>query len=222
MLRLSPSIALVVALLGAPARADLITYTFTGKVTSVDPALAGTFSAGQTLTGQYTFDPTTPPVAGSNSSFAVFDALTNLHFTLGSYSAASSAAPEIQVDNAPTAPDDRYAVVSRASQGLTGPSVNGLPLNFFAFRLDDSTGTVFSNALILPTSLNLSSFDSTAFFLFFGNTSPAIVSGTITSLTPVTAVPEPSSLALAGIGGLGLLVYRLRGRKTAARLSAAC
>ena len=34
-----------------------------------------------------------------------------------------NAAPEIQVDNAPGAPNDRYGVVSRASEGLTGASV---------------------------------------------------------------------------------------------------
>ncbi|HEV3166300.1 MAG TPA: PEP-CTERM sorting domain-containing protein [Isosphaeraceae bacterium] len=195
----------------ATARGDLISYSFGGTVDSVDPALAGTFLVGQTLAGAYTFDSTTAATAGSNSTFAVFNALTHVNFTIGSYSASSSGAPEIQVDNNPPLPDDdRYALVSRASQGLTGPSVGGLPLNFFSFPLDDSTDTVFSNALILPTSLNLANFDKRQFFLFFGNIdTPSVVTGTITSLT----APEPSSLTLAGIGGLSGLGFWLRRRR---------
>lgn len=37
------------------AHAIPITFSFTGKVDSVDPALTGTFAAGETLTGSYTF-----------------------------------------------------------------------------------------------------------------------------------------------------------------------
>ena len=92
-----------------------------------------------------------------------------------------------------------------------GPSVAGLPLLSFAFRLDDSSNSVFSDALILPTSLDLSDFDNREFFLFFGNiASPSIVHGSITTLA---AVPEPSSLTLAAIVALsGMGYWRLRRR----------
>jgi hypothetical protein len=192
------------------AHAAFITFHFSGQVNSVDPALSPTFSVGQTLAVSYTFDPTTPPRAGSDHTFAVFDALKSLNFTAGSYSAASLAAQEIQVDANPPSPnDDRYAVVSRASDGLTGPPVNGLPLDFFAFRLDAPSGSVFTDAEVLPTSLNLSDFtNQKTFFIFFGPpTSPSVVSGTITSFQ-VTGVPEPSGLALLGIGGLTLAGWR--------------
>ncbi len=206
-------VAMAAAGASTTARAGLITFSFAGTVDSVDPTLGGTFLVGQTLTGTYTFESTTVARAGSNSTFAVFDALTNLDFTLGSYSASSSGAPEIQVDNDPPLPNvDRYAVVSRASDGLTGPAVAGQSLNFFGFRLDDSTNTVFTDALVLPTSLNLSDFDNRQFFIFFGD-SPAIVSGTITS---VSAVPEPSSLTLAGLGGLFGLGLRWRCKRRSA------
>jgi PEP-CTERM motif len=194
-----------------PSRADLFTVSFAGTTDSVDPALGGAFSAGQTLTGTYTFESTTAARAGSDSTSAAFDALTNLTFTLGSYTATSTGAPEIQVDNDPPLPDhDRYAVVSRASDGLTGASVAGLALDTFLFRLDDSTNTVFSDALVLPTNLNLSSFDNSRFFIFFTDgTSPSIISGTFTSLS---SVPEPSSMIMVGVGALGLAGYRLRRR----------
>ncbi len=157
----------IALLAGLPtmARATLITYNFSGTVDTVDPALASTFSTGQTLTGSYTFDSTIAATGTSTSASAVFDALTSVSFTVGSYSASSTATQEIQVENGAT---DTYAVVSRKSDGLNGADVAGLPLSLFTIRLDDSSGTVFSDALILPTSLVLSNFSSKAFFLDFG------------------------------------------------------
>jgi hypothetical protein len=199
------AVALVVGSF-TPLVAGPVTITFTGTLDSVDSPLGGTFAVGQSLTGSYTFESTTAARAGSTSTFAVFDALTSLSFTLGSYSASSTAAPEIQIDNNPPTPFvDRYAVVSRASEGLSGGSVGGNALNFFGFRLDDSTNTVFSTALDLPTVLDLSRFDNRQFFVAFSNgTDLFLANGTITSLTSSAAVPEPSSLALAATALVGL------------------
>src|SRR5262245_24686091 len=177
---------------GLYAQAAPVTFNFSGTLIAVDPALAGTFSAGQALTGSYTFESTTLPRPGGNANSAVYDALSDVNFTLGSYSASSTGAPEIQVDNNPGLPfHDRYALVARASDGLTGPTVGSSTLSAFGSRLDDSTDTVFSTALALPTNLSLTDFDSNAFFLFF--TGPQaefqLLSGTLTELTPV---PEPS------------------------------
>jgi hypothetical protein len=207
----STAITSFVLLQSVPAFAASITYNFTGTVGSVDSAASGSFSNGQTLTGSYTFDSTTAPRSGSTSTFAVYDALTNLSFNIGSYTASSTAAPEIQVDNNPGGGfHDRYGVLSRASDGLTGSSVSALTLDSFGFRLDDSTDTVFSSALNLPTTLNLSSFNSNGFFLTFldSTSNPAIVSGTITSLGKVQSVPEPFTIIGTLIGGTA--AFRMR------------
>ncbi len=201
--------------LQSPARAELIVGTFSGVVDSVDPVLAGTFSAGQVLTGTYTFESTTAARGGSNSNFAAFDALTALSFTVGGYPASSGGSPEIQVDNAPGAPNDRYAVVSRQSDGLTGPSVNGNDLVYFFFRLDDSTDAVFTDALILPTSISLADFNSTGFFLFFNDgTTESVVSGHLTSFSLSSAIPEPAAWAvwLVGLTAAGA-VWRIGRRR---------
>ena len=207
------TIALSVA---TTARADLLTFSFTGTVDSVDAPLAATFSTGQSLSGTYTFDSTTVARAGSNSNFAAYDALTHVDFTVGGYSASSAGAQEIQVDNDPGAPFfDRYSILSRASDGLTGAAVAGLALDSFGFRLDDSTNTVFTDALILPTTLNLADFNNRQFFIFFNDSAgaPSVVSGTITSLRPV---PEPSALLLTVVGGIsGLGLWRRQRRRIA-------
>jgi hypothetical protein len=211
----SIAVGVVLSIAGVvSASATSITYNFTGTVDAVDPALASEFAIGDTLTGSYTFESTTAARAGSNSNSAVFDALTSLQFQIGSYFASSLASPEIQVDNDPGAGfHDRYGVLSRASEGLTGPSVGGAALDAFSFRLDDATDTVFSDALILPTSLALPSFTSTAFFLFFVDDERrlSIVSGSLNTLdqTPLPAALPLFASALAAIGAIG---WRRRAR----------
>jgi hypothetical protein len=189
----------------ATASGATITFAVSGTVDFVHGDLTGEFAVGDILNLTYTFESTTAPRTGSTEFQAVFDALTALSLDVDGYLASSLAALEIQVDDDVPGPDgDRYAVVSRATDGLTGPPVNGFDLELFGFRLDDSTETVFSTALDLPTALDLNDFDSTAFFLFFedGRT----VSGLITSVETVQAVPEPPHTLLLGLAVLASTV----------------
>lgn len=191
----------------AQAQASIVSFQVSGTIDTVDPTLAGGgIAVGDTFTVTYSFDDTTPARSGSDSNFAVFDALTSFNVTAGTYIASSNGAPEIQVDNDPPAPnDDRYAVISRASDGLTGAAINGNDLTFAGFRLDDSTNAVFSDALILPTTLDLNDFDSNNFIMFFND---FVVFGKITSIQPVApAVPEPASMSVMLtllVGGLAI------------------
>ena len=77
-LGLAASLLVAIVITGSaihPARASVVVYHFTGVVNDVDTGLAGTFSVGQLLDGYYSFDSTVAARLGSNSNFAVFDAL---------------------------------------------------------------------------------------------------------------------------------------------------
>lgn len=185
-----------------------MTLTAIGVADFVDDELAGTFSPGQTFVMTYTFESTTAARGGSTSQFAVFDALTAIDFTLGPYSASATGSEEIQIDNDPPSPFfDRYSVGPGAGSTLSGADVDGLALSTFFIRLDDDTNTAFSDALILPTNLSLSDFTSAGFSVFFVNNEEDVfvVTGTLTAL-----VPEPSSLLMAVVAGVGVLVIRWR------------
>lgn len=199
---------------GAPAVAAPITFTVSGVVDASDPAFAGIIDIGDALSVTYTFESSTAARAGSDSTFAVFDALTSLTLTIGSYTASSIAGPEIQVDNDPPPPfSDRYGVVSRASEGLTGPAIGSFALDAFLFRLDDASNGVFADALVLPTAIDLSDFTSTAFFIFFvDNSDPngPVLASASGQLRQLQAVPEPAAIAVFGLGLAARAAWRRR------------
>lgn len=189
-----------------------VTFSFTGTVTSVGPALAGFFPNGQSLTGSFSFDPTIAPRPGGNTFQEVFDAVTALNFDLAGFTGAFSGGPgpEIQIDNDLAGFSDRFLVLSRAGDGLAGSSsLNGFTLLSFALRLDDLQFTAFDTAQTLPTSLTLLDFENRQFFVDFIDSSGNLqhVSGTINSLT-ATAVPEPAVIWMLGVGVAPLLFLK--------------
>lgn len=198
--------------------AALITYNFAGTVSSVDVNLTSQFGNGNTLSGSFTFESTTAALGGSTTITAVFNALTSLNFAVNGYTASTTGAPELQIGNKDGVAEltDRFAAVSRASDGLTGANVNGASLNAFILRLDDSSGSVFSSALNLPTNISLADFDGSSFFLFFQqNNDLSVVAGTLSSFGVSTGVPEPATLAILGVALLGIGVMSRCRKRTA-------
>jgi hypothetical protein len=200
------------ALAPSDARAITVTVDIVAQIDSVSPLLAPQFNVGDSLTATFSYDSDAAALAGSNSQFAVFNALLGLDFATGSYTGSSNGAPEVQVDNDPGIMGfyDRFGVVSRWTDGLTAPAVNTMPIDAFILRLDDTTNTVFSDALALPTSIDFANFTGGSIFVFYQGFFPfTYFSATITSAT-TSAVPEPATLALLALGAVGAGALRRR------------
>jgi len=172
-----------------PEDPELITLFVEGVVEEVSPLLESRFSPGQLFRAGYTLDPTTLPRSGSTSQQAVFDALIAFALDIeDDYEAFSVLAGEIQLDNnVGSPPADRYAVFA---QNLSGDPVNGLSPTAFILRLDDPTGTIIRDALILPINPEELPWDSKQFFLFFGDLGlNAKITGTVNLFFPVPSPP---------------------------------
>jgi hypothetical protein len=191
------------------ASGTTITYTATGEVTAVSAGVSSVAAVGDVFLATWLVDSTVTARTGGTSNQASFDALTALSLLVGSYVAASGDPQEIQVDNDVAGFRDRYGVVSTSLNGLAGPSVNGHALNLFFLNLTDSTKTAFSDALILPLGLDLSSFDGRVFAFHFNGAQS--ISGIITDLSVngVAAVPGP--IVGAGLPGLMLVTLGMLG-----------
>jgi hypothetical protein len=210
-----------------PAMAVPITYEFSGVVTfhTSHVAIASQFSDGQLLSGTYTVESTTDPRTGSTSNLAFFDGVSGLSFQIGSYS-GSSPLGEVQVHNNLSG-DDEYRVSTTIVDGLSAPSVGSNILLSFALELRDTTETAFLDALLLPTSLNLSSFDLPSFTLLFDSDGQGvpIVQGTLTDLRIVAPAAVPGPIVGGGLPGLllafgGFMAWWQRKRTAAVTIAA--
>lgn len=182
-----------------------ITFSFTGVVSHIDAKLFPTVTAGQTLSGSYTFDSGTAlnrPGNRYNGAITAFSA------NIGSYNAVLGAGANfIAITN--NRGFDRYTL----SAPLT--PVSGASGSAFRFRMElvDPSGGAFSNRALPMTPPSLSSFATNRWRLVFENANgTARIRGVVTSLT---AVPLPAAVILFGVGlvalaGLGAGSWRRR------------
>lgn len=205
---------LSVAFACAAGFASAATLNFAGTVSNGLGSIAG----GAALSGQLVYDETTTARAGSNSNQAVFDAVTSMSFLVGGFGSSflsAAGGPEIQIDNDLPADPDRFGLTSRVSDGLGAALLDGTyNLSGFSFRADDSTKTIYSDALTLPGTVNLADFTSASFFVFFTDSSHNVltVDGTLTKLETIAPVPVPAALPmlLGAFATFGILGWRRR------------
>jgi hypothetical protein len=199
-------VGLLVALLPiCAAQASLITFAFTGVIDN-DPF--GVFDSAA-FAGSYTFDSNMTQVLNTANSggYAGTGGIFNMNVAFTGTLDPSVDGPyiadrlNITVNNNFPGPLDEYLV--------TGTSPNNSALSI-EIRLDDFTGTAFSNTLLPLAPPNLAAFTSVRFALFDGTLdNPIEAEGTLRTLrcsAGCATVPEPGALLLLGValGALGL------------------
>jgi hypothetical protein len=212
---LATSAALSITWISAlTAEASIVTINFTGTITAVDDPsgfISGS-TVGDSFSGSLVYD-TSAPIAVPGANPAEYDYLPTstppyasplgLTFTVGSHTFDPHypGAMQIHVQDDLTSSPYPTAFVAVASTQV------GSGATLAVFGLADSTGTALSSTA-LPTSLDFSKFDASEFSLTNPTGGPDIFDGTING----TAVPEPASATLLGIGALAVGAFVLRRR----------
>jgi hypothetical protein len=183
----------MVAVHYAPAIASPITFSFSGTLTTVSAPLSGTFSPGQTISGTYTFESTTPDIAPGDPNFGgYFGANTNLSFVAGSYS-GSFGGPGFNATSVGLSFGgvDIYQV----NIPFTGANVGAATPVQFSLDIRDPDETALASDALLLTPPDLALFEIRAITLLFSEGSSVIA-----SVDSLQLVPEPSALLLLAVG----------------------
>lgn len=185
------------------AQADLITFAFEGEVTSSNKEAV--FPLGQSISGQYSFDPSVADSNPGNPEQGTYDAIRAFSFTSGNYTVDATPANSANTGGTITVNRDtvfdpqEYSVflIRSELQDLWGPDVNGEQLVRMWLKLDGGSQSPIESIELPLTPPDLAAFDSTTFGLFFysdpTNFEGAGVQFEVTSLT---LVPVPSSIVL--------------------------
>lgn len=201
--------------------AELVTIEVEGVVAEVTTyggmTLDGSVTVGSIMTGSCTYDTETPDQAFATSSIGLYS-LISVSMDIGSY---------IFTHN-PTAAEEPFFWISVGSGGfyydVVSPSplfygpcwINGEPHNlenldlsgtvinlmYLAADTKSPIGDALPDADSFP---DLSVFNETIFRVAIDSSPNFEISGEVTS---ITAIPEPTTILLFGLGGLALLRNR--------------
>ena len=190
------------------ASAAPIIFSYTGKIETVDVALAGTFTTGDTVAFTYTFD---SAAVGASGFFS--GGLSALSTSFGSYTASSVGGPSnfgfLGVFN--DVPIDAYLVGANAVvHGFSGATVAGFNIFDVTLRIEDSSLSALSNLdlpLTQPNPTDYDAFPSSFIELQFDDGVGGFLSVTA-SVDSLTTIPEANTVWFFCIGLAGLIVIR--------------
>jgi hypothetical protein len=196
-----PAVALCSLLLsGNAAHAALVTYSFTGGVSTISGALLSpTMNLTSPVTGSFQFDNAIGGVGGNYPG-----AVTAMTVAIGGYTSSFALGANAVTISQNTSlggglMGDRWKLVT-AAMGL--PNNGYTPLSF-DLQLDREGGGLFTNT-DLQNPPSLSSLTATRWRLMFENSDGNVVTvrGALNSLT---AVPLPAAVILFGAGLISLV-----------------
>ena len=206
--KISAVVFVILALSCSNLRATIITINLTAEVTQVDDLagelLEGQVNVGDTITGSYTYDSTTPDSSPSETvgSYWHLSSPCGISLSVGGF--------VFQTDS-----DNVYFLVQILNDHLGNdgyllrsyynlPLSNGVWVEHISWQLDDYTATALSST-DLPTTppvLEDWAYSPAQLGIKLGSKGYAGLYGEVTS---VELVPEPGTVFLLGLGGLALI-----------------
>ncbi len=193
------------------ARAALVTFSFSGTVTSVGTGLSGEFGVGRAVAGTYTFEPTTPDLDPTGSGF--YDgALRSLEFSIGTSGVTYQGALRPNTPNSielvrPSFHSYFVGTDQFLGRPVQGPGGAVFTPALFALNLLDPTGQALADDLLPLNPPSLAGFlDRTLFFDFQTTSGPN--QSVIARVESLALVPLPPAVLLFLVGCLGLATLR--------------
>ncbi len=211
--RLTLGVAVGLSSFWAPAdsaRAALVTFSFSGTVTSVGTGLSAEFGVGRPVVGLYSFESTTPDLDPADSG--VYDgALRGLEFAIGTNGSSYRGTLRPNTPNSIELVRPSFHSYFVGTDQFVGRSVQGpggatYRPGLFALNLLDPTGRALSDDRLPPLPPSLAGFlDRTLFFDFDTASGPnetviaRVDSLALVSLPPAAVLFFAGFLCLAGL-----------------------
>lgn len=189
----------VIVVLGAsvaPCSAELLTWSFSGKVNFVSPALAPTFNTGDTVVVTVAFETTTPASGPTPTAANYPSAVRFVAIYVGSYAATMTNSPSgnfVQMfDNDASGFFPLFDGIT-FSAPVSGPPVGGVAPNLMQLNFGDTNGTALNSTALptVPPSLSTFSPGFQGIALYFqGGVSIGASLTAVTTQLPMTVGPQ--------------------------------
>jgi hypothetical protein len=194
------------------ARADTITFYFSGTTNYVDPLLSSVASPGNLITGSYAFDPGVPDTDPSDPTVGLYSSPTQSTVTVGTFTAQTTPVIFNIFDNLVLG--QFYRTQYRTVLSQSNLDVNGLAYDGFTLDLWSTSTTPLSlfgsDALpVVPPSISDFENEQLRFYFLDSNGGVHYIVGDLDSLT---AAPEPCTLLLLGSGLMAFAGRRLKSK----------